>query len=119
MRPSLKKKPVFDINKNYTWQPDDEFVISGLELDTLYKATRAIISTPEAQMIFMAKQTFDIAQTILKEGVEEGIIKEMPQAAGEKLETTGATEIVYEEDPKPEVAESIPEEDMEEIEPYK
>lgn len=72
--------PKFDPTKRYTWNNDQQFAISGSEFGVILNALRAIMSTPEARALFMAAEATDHIEGILIRNVENGTIKESPEA---------------------------------------
>ena len=71
--PDIKYNP----DKKYTWTPNDNFVLSGGEFGVILNTFRAILGTPEAAKILLAKQANDIIENIMEKNVEAGIIKEV------------------------------------------
>jgi hypothetical protein len=76
--------PVFDLSKNYGWSVDDQLSLSGIELDVLNKAFEAVLSSPFAVPVLAAQQGKQAITSILKKGVEEGVIKEVEKVEEEK-----------------------------------
>jgi hypothetical protein len=70
-------KPVYDSNKKYTWTLQDQFVLSGDQFGIMLNAFRAILSTPEANQILMAKAGNDVIENIIAKAVAEGVVKEV------------------------------------------
>ena len=71
--------PKFDPSKKYTWVSDTGIVISGAEFGLILNALRGVVSTPEAQAIFIAAEAADKVEAVLARNVENGIIVEAPQ----------------------------------------
>jgi len=71
--------PKFDPTKKYAWSPDTTFTISGNDFGLLLNTLRAITSTKEAQTIILAQEAGDVLEKTLANGVETGIIVEIPQ----------------------------------------
>jgi hypothetical protein len=71
--------PKFDPTKKYTWAQDTAFTISGNDFGLLLNTLRAITSTKEAQTIILAQEAGDVLEKTLANGVETGIIVEIPQ----------------------------------------
>lgn len=78
--PAAEKAPKFNPQSNYQWQAEDQFSVSGLELDILHKAVSAIVNTPEAQRVLAAYDALKITSEVIKRNVENGVIKEVPPA---------------------------------------
>ena len=66
----------FDPSKRYEWDEQDQFSITGREIDSLNRAINAQISTPEFQRMLLVQQAAITMQNFLKECVEQGVIKE-------------------------------------------
>lgn len=71
--------PKFDPTKKYTWHQDVNFTISGNDFGLLLNTLRSITSTKEAQTIILANEAADVLEKTLANGVEAGIIVEIPQ----------------------------------------
>ena len=71
--------PKFDPAKKYTWASDTGIVISGAEFGLILNALRGVVSTPEAQAIFIAAEAADKVESVLARNVENGVIKEAPE----------------------------------------
>ena len=75
----------YDRSKEYSWQPEDRFEITGVELGVLSQTFRAILGTPEAAKILLAQQGNMAIEEILSRGVEAGVVKETVPPAAKKL----------------------------------
>lgn len=73
----VNEKPAFDPNKKYTWSMDTEFVLSGSEFGLVLNALRSIVSTPEAQSIFLANKAVDMIENTLGKAIEAGSVQEI------------------------------------------
>jgi hypothetical protein len=71
------EKPVYDPAKKYTWTLQDQFTLSGDQFGIMLNAFRAILSTPEANQILMAKAGNDVVETLIAKAVAEGVVKEI------------------------------------------
>src|SRR5689334_8569134 len=71
-------KPEFTPTKNYSWESTEKFVITGLELD---KLNRALVTqtgdAPDFQKFLWIQEGLMVVNNILKEGFEQGLIKEV------------------------------------------
>lgn len=75
--PAPKKAPVqYDPRKKYTWEPTDQFVLSGEEFATIINTFRAILSSAEAQRILTVERAHYIAESAIARGLELGFVKE-------------------------------------------
>lgn len=70
-------KPVYNPNKNYQWQPEDEFTLSGTEFSTLYNSLKEAALSPSGTSAANTVASYNILQGILVMGIEEGVIKEV------------------------------------------
>jgi hypothetical protein len=75
----------YDRSKQYTWNTDDMFEISGTELGMISKFLRAILSTEEAAKIMLAQQSDIAVQSIISRAVEAGKIEEAPKQTPENI----------------------------------
>ena len=71
--------PKFDPNKKYTWEYGAQFVLNGKDFGMILNALRAVINTKEAQTILLAKQAGDALEDLLEQGVEAGVVVELPE----------------------------------------
>ena len=69
----------YDPSKKYTWTPDDQFTLSGSEFGLILNALRAVISTPEAARILLAREANEAVEQALASAVEADIVKEVPE----------------------------------------
>jgi hypothetical protein len=72
----FEAKPTFDPQKQYTWNADNAFTLSGSDFGLVLNALRATISTPEAARILLAVDAHDAVQDALARAVESGQVKE-------------------------------------------
>jgi len=75
----VETKPEFNPAKKYTWSKDAEFVISGGEFGLILNALRGVISTQEAQALFLANEAVGVVENILGNAVEGGLVKELEE----------------------------------------
>lgn len=70
---------MYDPSKIYNWKAEDQFTLTGLELEALSKAAIAYsekLNTPESQEAIRNYIAYQTIQGILRKYVEEGVIKE-------------------------------------------
>lgn len=79
------EKPTFDPQKQYTWSPNDTFVLSGSDFGLVLNALRSTIATQEAARILLAVDAHDVVQGALAKAVEAGQVKEVDQTANNSL----------------------------------
>ena len=66
----------YDPTKNYTWNPDSKFVISGQDFGLILNTLRGILATQEAANVIMAYEANKRIEGIIARSVEEGAIYE-------------------------------------------
>jgi hypothetical protein len=66
----------FDPNKNYSWQVDSQFTLTGAEFGVILNALRAILGTQEAQALFLAQEAHNKFEEAFARSVEAGIAVE-------------------------------------------
>jgi hypothetical protein len=86
MNPVVNKeeevKPEFNPAKKYTWSKDAEFTLSGGEFGLILNALRGVVSTQEAQAVFLANEAVGTIENILGNAVESGLVKEVQETKG-------------------------------------
>jgi hypothetical protein len=75
----MKPDNSYDPSKQYTWDPEATFTLSGKEFGLWLNTIRGIVSSKEAMEIRMALECNSILENHMIEGVKAGIIKEMPK----------------------------------------
>lgn len=68
----------FDPAKRYAWEEQDEFTVTGAEIDAWNRAINVMIAAPEFQQFLHVQKAAITMQNFLKESVEQGVIKEAP-----------------------------------------
>ena len=72
----------YDPNKQYKWEETDEFVMNGNQFGLMLNAFRNYLAKPEAQEVMLLMKAEAEMTSLLKEGVEAGLVKEIePEAA--------------------------------------
>ena len=66
----------FDPAKRYAWEEQDEFTVTGAEIDAWNRAINVMIAAPEFQQFLHVQKAAITMQNFLKESVEQGVIKE-------------------------------------------
>ncbi len=94
-KPTKQEKVAeFDPTKNYKWEPDAEFVLSGAEFDLLYKALRGNLQTPEFVAHVNQYEALKLVEKTFISGVEAGVITEMEiEEAQEEIISVEAEEV--------------------------
>ena len=72
VKDDVQQQPAFDPTKKYTWSTDTEFVLNGSEFGLILNALRSIVSTPEAQSIFLANKAVEMIENTLGKAIEDG-----------------------------------------------
>lgn len=66
----------YDRGKNYSWDMQEKFEISGAELSLLLHATREVLVTPEARRVLLADRANQVLEGIMEKGIQQGLIVE-------------------------------------------
>jgi hypothetical protein len=77
VKDDVQQQPAFDPTKKYTWSMDTEFVLKGSEFGLVLNALRSIVSTPEAQSIFLANKAVEMIENTLGKAIEDGSVQEV------------------------------------------
>jgi hypothetical protein len=72
-----EQKPKYDPLKQYQWEQNATFQISGPEFGAILNGLRAILNTPETKRIVMALEAARNLDTVLARAVETGEAKEI------------------------------------------
>ena len=81
----------YNPDKDYSWNPDEKFVISGREFGLILNTVRAILSTEQAQQILLADRTNYVLEGIMAREVENGkIIEKEVKNGKEELDSGGS-----------------------------
>ena len=75
----VNEGPKFDPAKKYTWSKDTEFILKGSEFGLILNALRGIVSTQEAQALFIANEAVGALEDVLGNAVESGLVKEVTE----------------------------------------
>jgi len=78
----VETKPEFNPAKKYTWSKDAQFTLSGGEFGLILNALRGVVSTQEAQALFLANEAVHAVENILGNAVEGGLVKELEENKG-------------------------------------
>jgi hypothetical protein len=73
----IEQENTFSPEKQYTWNNNDVFTLSGQEFGLVLNALRATISTPEAARILLAVDAHDALEGSLARAVQSGQVKEV------------------------------------------
>jgi hypothetical protein len=66
----------YNPNAKYTWTPEDTFTLSGQDFGLILNTVRAYLSSEEAARFQLMIQTNQVIEKIMKQGVEDDVIKE-------------------------------------------
>lgn len=72
----LNTDPIYDPNKEYSWSPEDEFILDGNQFGLIFQALKTELWSPVGAS---AKQKFDAylqLEEALRLAVKQGIAKE-------------------------------------------
>lgn len=70
-------KPQFDPQKNYRWQPDDVFELSGIDFSTVFNTLKEAALSPNGTSALSIVASYNLMNALLIRGVEEGVIVEV------------------------------------------
>lgn len=76
IKAGVDTKPKFDPTKNYQWNPEEEFVLSGLQFDKLYKYAKYAYENPQDLPAVAKHEAFSILHALFVAGVEAGAVVE-------------------------------------------
>ena len=68
---------VYDVNKKYTWGPEDHFTLTGNEFALILNSLRAVLGTPEASRVMLAHQANEIIEKMVERAVNDGVAIEV------------------------------------------
>ena len=71
--------PTFDPTKQYRWNPDTQFTLTGGEFAVLLNSLRAFLSTENSQIVLLADRAAKALEDQLKGAVEDGRAVEVTQ----------------------------------------
>ena len=66
----------YNPNDRYTWKPEDKFEITGQQFGLILNMVRQYLSSEDAGKFMLMQQTNDVIESIMKDGVNEGVIIE-------------------------------------------
>lgn len=69
----------YDPNKQYKWELETEFKMSGNEFGLILNTFRSILKTPEAQKILLINEANNVIEGVLERSVEEDLVQEAPK----------------------------------------
>lgn len=87
----------YNPNKQYSWDANQEFVITGKELGLLSYTAKTILSTETARQVLLAERINNFIEGIIKKGVESGLMNEIPEEHEELSEKPPENETLPEE----------------------
>lgn len=73
----MEKK--YDPNKQYSWEQESEFKLSGNEFGFLLNVTRTFLQRPESRLVLLMAEANELIDKKLQEAVETGVAKEIVQ----------------------------------------
>ena len=69
----------YNPNDRYTWKPEDKFEITGQQFGLILNMVRQYLSSEDAGKFMLMQQTNDVIESIMKNGVESGVITNAPE----------------------------------------
>ncbi len=78
----------YDRSKQYKWDANERFEISGQELGLISYTMKLILSTETAAQILLAEKVNDVVEKLIAKGVENGLMTEIPTEDGNKKDET-------------------------------
>jgi len=66
----------YNPSSRYTWTPEDTFTLTGQQFGLFLNTVRAYLSSEEAARFQLMIQTNQVIEKIMKEAVENDVIKE-------------------------------------------
>lgn len=79
-------KPQYDPQKNYKWQPDDIFELSGIDFSTVFNTLKEAALSPTGTSALNIVASYNLMQSLLIKGIEEGVIVEVaPKTPDEQV----------------------------------
>lgn len=80
MSQKVTKKKKYDPSKNYEWDPNVEFVLTGMEFSELFHLMKKQSTNGQLSVSPLAVvRATNILQEMLERGVEEGIVTEIKE----------------------------------------
>lgn len=76
-----RKRNKYVPGKQYQWDPEEKFTITGREIDNINKALQAATSSPEFQKYVTIYNGILSFQKFFEEAVEDGLITELTEEA--------------------------------------
>lgn len=71
--------PQYIPGKEYTWDPDATFTLSGKEFGLWLNSTQSKLNTKEAFEVRMALESHNVIERLMIQGVASGVIREVSQ----------------------------------------
>lgn len=78
----------FDLNKTYTWKPDEDITMSGKEFHVIFNNLLSFVNNPIVQQVLQLADAHIEATRVLARLVEQGTIKEYVPESTVPEETT-------------------------------
>src|SRR5690348_12953637 len=78
-----KKKPEFNPQANYKWEPTDVFEITGQQLASFFHCLSREVNEPGGASIALKYEAFNTMMDIFRRGVEQGAIVEVSHPINE------------------------------------
>jgi len=69
----------YNPSKQYTWQKEDVFELSGEDFGLILNTLRGILNTPEATKILLANEANKAIENVMAKAVEQGTVIEVTE----------------------------------------
>src|SRR6476620_7660435 len=80
-------KPTYDPQKNYKWEADDIFELSGVDFSTVYNTLKEAALARGGTTALNLVASYNLLQALLVRGIEAGVVKEVvPETAPSPVE---------------------------------
>ena len=83
----------FNPEKQYTWQQDDVFEMSGKDFGLILNTFRAVLNTEQASLVLATHRASIVMESVLAQNIERGIGKEVvstsPNVSDEAVNAAG------------------------------
>lgn len=88
--------PTFDPQKNYRWDPQDVFELTGQQFASIYHALNQEINNPGGTSIALKVEAFGVVMDMFKHGVAQGVITEqVPMDADTPAQVEGKVKNLF------------------------
>jgi hypothetical protein len=75
----------YDPNKQYKWNEEDEFILTGNQFGLMLNQVRSFLAKPESQEVMIAMKVEKEMAALLAAGVESGVVIEIEPEVGKEM----------------------------------